>query len=251
MQRAPCWMTTTRSRAVGTVTVGILGVALVVAALAGQVKTSQAAAGPFWVNDLEYGSIGGGFHWDPVSGQVWTAERTWHPFSPQPPRPSPQPLWVNDLAYGSAGGGFYWDPLSGEVWTAERRWHSFRPGPPTPTPTPRTSPSPTPTATTIPPINVAFQFGAELDERQYRVGDIAELCYEMRPHNVPFTVRIVQTAPFNQVRAEFRDDGRNGRDCVRLNINRSDVPRIALTVVARIDGTDIQFSIPLSASVTR
>jgi hypothetical protein len=82
---------------------------------------------PLWVNDLAYGSIGGGFWWDPVSGQVWTGQRGWHPFDPQPPRPNPQPLWVNAVAYGSRGEGFWWDPVSGQVWTGERGWHVYSP----------------------------------------------------------------------------------------------------------------------------
>ena len=80
---------------------------------------------PLWVNDLLYGSPGGGFYWDQVSGQVWTGQRSWHLFAPQPARPAPQPLWVNALTYGSPGGGFYWDPVSGQVWTAQRGWHLY------------------------------------------------------------------------------------------------------------------------------
>lgn len=84
--------------------------------------------GPLWVNDLEYGSRGGGFYWDPASNLVWTAERGWHQFSPQRPRPAAV-LWVNHLAYGSRGGGFYLDPFAARVWTAERGWHQFSPQP--------------------------------------------------------------------------------------------------------------------------
>ncbi|MBE0611549.1 MAG: IPT/TIG domain-containing protein [Dehalococcoidia bacterium] len=82
---------------------------------------------PLWVNDLAYGSAGGGFYWDPASGMVWTAQRNWHFFAPQPVRPAPQPLWVNALTYGSPGGGFYWDPVSWQVWTAQRDWHTYSP----------------------------------------------------------------------------------------------------------------------------
>lgn len=82
---------------------------------------------PLWTADLAYGSPGGGFYWDPVSGMVWTAQRNGHLFAPQPPRPAPQPLWVNALTYGSPGGGFYWDPVSWQVWTAQRGWHSYSP----------------------------------------------------------------------------------------------------------------------------
>ncbi|MBI2766858.1 MAG: IPT/TIG domain-containing protein [Chloroflexi bacterium] len=82
---------------------------------------------PLWVNDLAYGSIGGGFYYDPVSGLVWTGQRGWHIFSPQPPRPSPQPLWVNAYTYGSIGQGFWWDPVSGLAWTGERGWHQYSP----------------------------------------------------------------------------------------------------------------------------
>jgi len=82
---------------------------------------------PLWVNDLAYGSPGGGFYWDQVSGQVWTAQRGWHQFAPQPARLAPQPLWVNALSYGSPGGGFYWDSVSGQVWTAQRGWHLYAP----------------------------------------------------------------------------------------------------------------------------
>jgi hypothetical protein len=98
--------------------------AVVLAALVGR-ATAQVA--PLWVNDLAYGSAGGGFYWDPQSGQVWTGERGWHQFAPQPPR-TVSPLWVNDLAYPSAGGGFYLDPLSKQVWTAECNWHYFNRG---------------------------------------------------------------------------------------------------------------------------
>lgn len=87
---------------------------------------SEASAGEvLWVNDLRYGSVGGGFYLDTGSGQVWTAERGWHLFSPSPSRAA-GPLWVNDLDYGSVGGGFYWDPLSGLVWTAERGWRHLQ-----------------------------------------------------------------------------------------------------------------------------
>ena len=101
--------------------------------------------GPFWVNDLHYGSVGGGFYWDPVSGNVWTSERAWHVFRPEPSRPV-EPLWVNLLTYGSIGGGFYWDPQSGQVWTSERGWHLFnqRTAPPLPTPPPRATVFPRP-----------------------------------------------------------------------------------------------------------
>ena len=81
-----------------------------------------ADSGPFWVNDLAYGSAGGGFYWDAASNQVWTRERNWHTFSPSRARRI-EPLWVDDLDYGSAGGGFYLDPATGQVWTAERGWH--------------------------------------------------------------------------------------------------------------------------------
>jgi hypothetical protein len=107
------------------------------------VETADAQVAPLWVNDLQYGSQGGGFHWDPQSGLVWTGERGWHEFAPQPPRP-PAPLWVNDLQYPSAGGGFHLDPPSRQVWTGECGWHYFnRAGcgtpPPPPPPDPRNS----------------------------------------------------------------------------------------------------------------
>lgn len=79
---------------------------------------------PLWVNDLAYGSAGGGFYWDPATKQVWTRERNWHAFSPAATRKM-EPLWVDDLEYGSAGGGFYLDTATGQVWTAERGWHTF------------------------------------------------------------------------------------------------------------------------------
>jgi hypothetical protein len=82
---------------------------------------------PLWVDDLAYGSPGGGFYYDPISGQVWTPARGWHLFSPQPPRPNPQPLWVDAPTYGSPGGGFYYDPISGRVWTPDRGWHAYGP----------------------------------------------------------------------------------------------------------------------------
>ncbi|MGE3076577.1 MAG: IPT/TIG domain-containing protein [Dehalococcoidia bacterium] len=81
---------------------------------------------PLWVNEANYGSAGGGFYWDPASGQVWTAERGWHYYDPQPSHAT-KPLWVNALTYGSAGGGFYWDPSTQLVWTAERDWHVYAP----------------------------------------------------------------------------------------------------------------------------
>jgi hypothetical protein len=93
-----------------------------------QLQTTHAGNEPHWVNDLTYGSKGGGFYWDPSSHQVWTSERGWHTFSPNPPR-TITPLWVNDLNYGSLGGGFYLDPATNEVWTSERGWHTFSPLP--------------------------------------------------------------------------------------------------------------------------
>jgi hypothetical protein len=123
--------------------VAVLAVVAAVALL--QLPLARAQVAPLWVNDLEYGSIGGGFYWDPQSTQVWTGERGWHPFSPQPPR-NVTPLWVNDLEYGSVGGGFYLDPLSTQVWTSERGWHYFSrgvaprpPAPPPPSPDPRST----------------------------------------------------------------------------------------------------------------
>lgn len=82
---------------------------------------------PLWVNDAAYGSAGAGFYLDPIAHVVWTAERGWHAFAPQPPRTEPAVLWVDAVAYGSAGGGFYFDPASGLVWTAERGWHAYGP----------------------------------------------------------------------------------------------------------------------------
>lgn len=78
-----------------------------------------------WINDLAYGTPGGGVYWDPLTSMVWTPAQGWHYFSPTPPRPNPSPLWVNQLDYGSKGRGYYWDPLSGQVWTAERGWHAY------------------------------------------------------------------------------------------------------------------------------
>lgn len=121
-----------------------LALAALLAAVVLAFRVQAASAdGPLWVNDLAYGSAGGGFYWDPVSGQVWTGERGWHLFSPAPPRQA-APLWVNHLMYGSRGGGFYWDPLSGQVWTAERGWHLYSPGAAPVPPTPAPSPSPAP-----------------------------------------------------------------------------------------------------------
>ena len=80
--------------------------------------------GPHWVNDPTYGSAGGGFYWDRVSRQVWTAELGWHAFSRAVRGDRSEPLWVDDLSYGNAGGGFYLDPSSGLAWTAELGWHS-------------------------------------------------------------------------------------------------------------------------------
>lgn len=104
-----------------------LGLLFAMVALACLHPHRAAAAETPWVNDTAYGSKGGGFYWDTASQMVWTAERGWHTFSPNPPRAA-APLWVNHLSYGSAGGGFYWDPVSGQVWTAERGWHTFSPG---------------------------------------------------------------------------------------------------------------------------
>lgn len=115
-------------RAWGVVVVVTLATLLLASGLAmSSLKEAQAAETP-WINELAYGSAGGGFYWDTASGQVWTAERSWHTFSPQPAR-AVAPLWVNHLSYGSAGGGFYWDPVSNQVWTAERSWHTFNPRP--------------------------------------------------------------------------------------------------------------------------
>lgn len=103
-----------------------LGLVALTVILAAPARAS-ASTPPLWVNDLAYGSIGGGFYWDPQSGMVWTGERLWHRFSPQPPR-TVTPLWVNDLQYPSIGRGFWLDPLSRQVWTAECGWHYFNRG---------------------------------------------------------------------------------------------------------------------------
>ena len=92
-------------------------------------EQARAESGPVWVNDITYGSPGGGYYHDFVSGQDWTAQRDWHTFSPVPARSTRIVLWVNYLTYGSAGGGFYLDNASGLVWTAERDWHAFSPSP--------------------------------------------------------------------------------------------------------------------------
>jgi len=128
--------------------------------------TEARAAETPWVNDLAYGSAGGGFYWDTASGQVWTAERHWHPFSPQTPRVV-APLWGDHLSYGSAGGGFYWDPISNQVWTAERGWHYFSPQPggrPAP-------PTPPPTVPPVQPGGLSIDF---LDGKAIVVGDDGE-----------------------------------------------------------------------------
>ncbi len=92
-------------------------------------EPAHATTNPVWVNDLTYGSPGGGYYHDFISGLDWTAQREWHAFSPQPMRSDRIVLWVNYLDYGSAGGGFYLDNASGLVWTAERGWHVFSPSP--------------------------------------------------------------------------------------------------------------------------
>lgn len=111
----------------------LLGSLIAIAVLGATARQSEIVEAAFdpvvWVNDPTYGSAGKGFYHDFVSGQVWTAERGWHLFSPQPPRAYTPPLWVDYLNYGSAGGGFYLDTVSGLVWTAERDWHSFDPRP--------------------------------------------------------------------------------------------------------------------------
>src|SRR4051794_12773633 len=71
-------------------------------ALASNGPTRASADSSIWVNALAYGSVGGGFYWDSSTNQVWTSERGWHNFAPQPPRPAGA-LWVNYLDYGSAG----------------------------------------------------------------------------------------------------------------------------------------------------
>src|SRR5688500_10154816 len=108
----------------------VLALLVLVGAVGATLRSTdaEAAADPVvWVNDYTYGSAGKGFYHDFVSGTVWTSERGWHMFSPQPPRPSASILWVNYLSYGSASGGFYLDSTSGQVWTSERGWHSFQP----------------------------------------------------------------------------------------------------------------------------
>jgi len=101
-------------------------------------EPAHAAPAQFWVNSLTYGSAGGGFWWDPVSGQVWTTERGWHVYSPTQPTGL---LWIDYGPYG-AGGGFYLDGGSGLVWTSERGWHVFRELPAVVVPTPTTTPLP-------------------------------------------------------------------------------------------------------------
>lgn len=120
---------------------------------------------PVWINYLTYGSVGGGFYWDPMSGLVWTAERAWHLFSPANPTHT-GPLWANHLGYGSAGGGFYWDPISGLVWTAERGWHIYSPAgpmPPPPTPAPTATPTRTPTPTPTPAQEEYIKAGEKIN----------------------------------------------------------------------------------------
>ncbi len=109
-----------------TLLLGLLLLVIILAPTLASPREASASPAPVWVNDLAYGSRGGGFYHDFVSGLEWTAERGWHQFSPQPPRAA-APLWVNYLTYGSPGGGFYLDSVSGEVWTAQRDWHVFDP----------------------------------------------------------------------------------------------------------------------------
>jgi hypothetical protein len=88
--------------------------------------TPQSITGPFWVDQPQYGSTGGGFYWDPNSEQVWTHERGWHLYSPQSTIIIIV-VWVNAPFYGNPGGGFYWDCRSGLVWTPQLGWHRFNP----------------------------------------------------------------------------------------------------------------------------
>jgi hypothetical protein len=92
-----------------------------------QAAVSACPVPPFWIDAHDYGSAGGGFYWDPASGQVWTSERSWHFYAPQS---SDQPVfWLDVPAYRDATGGFYWDPVSGQVWTPADGWHVYNPQP--------------------------------------------------------------------------------------------------------------------------
>lgn len=109
----------------------LLGVLLLaaVAGMAGGVGAptrAVAADNNLWVNFDGYNNAGGGFWWDPISGQVWTSELGWHLFASRFPQPG-RTLWVNDVFYGSESGGLYLDPLSNQVWTAEKGWEYFDP----------------------------------------------------------------------------------------------------------------------------
>ena len=116
--------------AVPFVLIAVLAIVMAGAALVSNRSEAAAATDPVWVNDLNYGSIGGGFYFDFNSNQVWTGDRGWHFYSARPFRLTVPVLWVDFVSYGSAGGGFWLDPLSGQVWTSERGWHHFDPRPP-------------------------------------------------------------------------------------------------------------------------
>jgi hypothetical protein len=84
---------------------------------------SSRAQAPFWVNDLAYSAVGGGFYYDPSSGLVWTPTRGWQAFSPLLAS-NISPLWVDAFGYGP-GGGFYLDPMTRLIWTPVSGWHVF------------------------------------------------------------------------------------------------------------------------------
>lgn len=171
---------------------------LVVAAVATREASAANACGSreLWINDLAYGSAGGGVYWDPVSSMVWTSENGWHYFSPNPPRANPQPLWVNQLDYGSYGRGFYWDPVSGQVWTAEQGWHvygahgcGFAPG--SGGLTLRSAPS----RSVPPPAGPVSSPGAQIRSADFVAADCEGTCQAIRiTFDVAYTLAETQTA---------------------------------------------------------
>jgi zinc-ribbon domain len=107
---------------------------------------------------------------------------------------------------------------------------------PTATATPTRTPSPTATATaTATRTPITYRFSASLNKSTYFSGETAVLCYHMEPQNIPYHVRVTQTAPGSpHIVAEFDDNGVGGGDCINLTVHPNDHPGFTLQVQAFI-----------------
>lgn len=82
----------------------------------------------------------------------------------------------------------------------------------------------------------------------YYSGDTATLCYNLSPANIPFRLRLTQTAPYQGTPLVWDDNGAGGGDCVTLQIGPNDIPAITAVLQAFVNN-QLVGTVTLSAKV--